>query len=168
MSRQRGFGAIAAIIVLVILAALAAAIVAIGTSQQTAIAQDIRSARAGQVARAGTEWGLYQALQPAGVWFGAGGPCPAGGALGAGVDVATTIDLTAATGFAVTVTASCWRYNEGQTIVVAPPLPPALAPTVINVYRIQAVACPVAGGCPSAAVASPGYVERTRVVIATN
>ena len=51
--RQRGFGAIAAIMVLVILAALAAGIVAVSTAQQMASAQDVLAARAWQVASAG-------------------------------------------------------------------------------------------------------------------
>ncbi|HEX8962570.1 MAG TPA: hypothetical protein VF801_06160 [Rhodocyclaceae bacterium] len=178
MKREQGFGAVAAIVVLVILALLAAAIVAVGTSQQTTIAQDVQSARAWQAARSGTEWGLYQALQAptltptpgTGVWAvgTAGDLCPAGGALGhaAANDKTATLDLTASTGFFVTVTGQCWRYNEGESA-------PGTAQPIV-VYRIRATACPIAGGCPPAgpaapaAVASPGYVERTRVVIATN
>jgi MSHA biogenesis protein MshP len=60
---QRGFGAIAAIMVLVILAALAAGITTFSTGQQLASAQDIQSARAWQAAYAGTEWGLFRALK---------------------------------------------------------------------------------------------------------
>jgi MSHA biogenesis protein MshP len=168
MTRQNGFGAIAAIVVLVMLAALAAAIVAVGTAQQTTISQDVQSARAWQAARSGTEWGLFQALQPAangGAWSVGGGSdlCPGGGGLGHGADQTATLNLTAATGFFVTVTGSCWRYNEGESAPGTPQL------TVV--YQIRATACPVAGGCPSAAaaaIASPGYVERTRVVIATS
>ena len=68
MSRQHGFGAIAAIVVLVILAVLAAAIVSIGSTQQMTSAQDVLSARAWQGARAGNEWGLYQALKVPGTF----------------------------------------------------------------------------------------------------
>ncbi|MBI4985568.1 MAG: MSHA biogenesis protein MshP [Rhodocyclales bacterium] len=163
MRRQRGLGAIAAIAVLVILAALSAAIVAVGTSQHMSSAQDVLSARAWQAARAGNEWGLFQALQPGGAWTvgAASDLCPAAGALGQGTTRTTTLDLTGTAGFFVTVTGDCWRYNEGESA-------PGTAATV-NLYRITAVACPAAA-CPAAgaAVASPGYVERTRVVLATN
>lgn len=165
MKRQRGFGAIAAIVVLVILAALAAAIVSVGTSQHLTSAQDVLSARAWQAARAGNEWGLYQALQTTGTWAdgAANDLCPAAGTLGHGTPVTTTLDLTAATGMRVTVTGDCWRYNEGED-----PGPPVAARQV-RIYRITAVACPAAA-CPvtDATVAGIGYVERTRVVLATN
>jgi MSHA biogenesis protein MshP len=164
MSRQQGFGVIAAIIILVILAGLSAALVSIGTTQQTTAAQDVMSARAWQAARAGNEWGLYRALK--GDWKegAASDLCPAGGALGPGAPVSGALDLTADTGFHVTVTGECWRYNEGETV-------PGTAKTVL-IYRIRAVACPVstcpASGADLAAVAGAAYVERTRVVLATN
>lgn len=163
INSQHGFGAIAAIVILVILALLAAAIVSISTTQQMTSAQDVMSARAWQTAKAGNEWGLYQALRTTGAWTegAASDLCPAGGALGQGVQVAQTLNLTANTGFQVTVTGSCWRYNEGET---APGVP-----QTVRMYRITAVACPAAA-CPvaNATVAGAGYVERTRVVIATN
>ena len=146
MTRQRGFGAIAAIVILVILAALAAAIVAINTSQQISAAQDVLSARAWQAARAGNEWGLYQALK--GSWTSCTG-------------ANQSLDLTADTGFHVTVSCDSWAYNEGESA-------PGTVQTV-RVYRIKAVACPAAT-CPAsdASVAAAGYIERTRVVIATD
>lgn len=151
MNRQRGLGAIAAIVVLVILAALSAAIVSIGAGQAIGSAQDVMSARAWQAARAGNEWGLYKAVNsttPADPWKTCGG-------------LSQTIDLTADTGFRVTVFCDSWLYNEGETI-------PGTAKTV-RIYRIRAVACPVAT-CPATdpSVAGVGYVERTRVVLATN
>lgn len=164
MSRQQGFGAIAAIVILVILAVLSAAIVSIGTTQQTGSAQDVMSARAWQAARAGNEWGLYQALKGSWKEGAASDLCPAAGALGLGAAATQTLDLTADTGFNVTVTGDCWRYNEGETV-------PGTVKTVL-IYRVKAVACPLAT-CPAAgvdlaAVAGVGYVERTRVVLATN
>ncbi|HEX8987408.1 MAG TPA: hypothetical protein VF816_05565 [Rhodocyclaceae bacterium] len=173
-TRQQGFGVIAALVVVVMLAVLAAAIVAIGIVQQTSLAQDVQSARAWQAARSGTEWGVYQALQaptlsPAGtgIWaLGAASDiCPAGGALGHGTDGKTTLDLTAATGFYVTVTGQCWRYSEGLDSS------PSVQQHLTLVYRIQATACPVSTGCPATAgaqVSSVGYVERSRVVVVTN
>ena len=94
-----GFGAIAAIFVLVVLASLAAAIVRIGQAAQTGSAQDILGARAWAAARAGTEWGLYQALK--------GGWSTCSGA-------SQTLDLTADTGFRVTVRCSSQVHNEGE------------------------------------------------------
>lgn len=151
MNRQQGFGAIAAIVILVILAVLASAIVSIGGVQQVSSAQDVMSAKAWQAARAGDEWGLYQALK--------NGSCVA--------TPAQTLDLSADTGFRVTVTCDSWTYNEGETIPGTP--------RQVVVYRITAVACPAAA-CPpdmavpanKAVVAGAGYIERTRVVLATN
>lgn len=163
MSRQNGFGAIAAIVVLVILAVLSAAIVSLSSVQQIGSAQDVMSARAWQAARAGNEWGLFQALTPAGTWSqgAVSDLCPAAGALGHGAQVTQTLDLNVDTGFRVTVYGDCWRYNEGEST-------PGTAQTV-RIYRIRAVACPAAT-CPAAdaTVAGPGYVERTRVVLATD
>lgn len=160
MRAQHGFGAIAAIVVLVILAALAAAIVSIGSSQQLTSAQDMLSARAWQAARAGNEWGLYRALQAGQAWNGAA--CDWNMVADTPNTQSATLDLTAATGMHVTVSCDSWLYNEGESS-------PGTAQTV-RLYRITAVACPAAA-CPSTAgatVASPGYVERTRVVLATN
>jgi MSHA biogenesis protein MshP len=151
---QSGFGVIAAIVVLVILSALAAAIVSLSTTQQKTSSQDILSSRAWQAARSGNEWGLFQARNSAS-WGGAG-TC----------DTATrtvTLDLTADTGFFVTVTCSPLTYNEGEVVTAG-----VLGPQTTRFYTITAVACPV-NSCPqaSATVATPNYVERTRVVIAT-
>lgn len=159
MKRQRGFGAVAAIVVLVILAALAAAIVAVGSSQQLTSAQDVLSARAWQAARAGNEWGLHRALQAGQAWNGAA--CDWNIAANTPNTQSATLDLTAATGMRVTVFCDSWLYQEGES---APG-----ASQQVRLYRIQAVACP-AVACPvtDATVASAGYVERTRVVVATN
>lgn len=151
MMRQRGFGAIAAIVVLVILAVLSAAIVSFSTTQQIGSAQDALSARAWQAARAGTELGLYKALStatPADPWKTCSG-------------LSQTLDLTAQTGFNVTINCDSWLYSEGET---APSTPKS-----VRVFRVFAVACPLAT-CPTttASAASVGYVERSRVVIATN
>lgn len=139
---QRGFGAIAAIVILVIMATISAALVRLGTTQQVTSAQDVVSARAWQAARAGNEWGLYQALR-------------SGSCVGA-----TPLDLRAATGFLVTVTCTAKNFNEGET---SPGVP-----LVITTYSIEAVACNTGGAaCPDAALAAtPGYVERKRLVMA--
>lgn len=154
MKSQRGFGAIAAIVVLVILAVLATAIVVVGSTQQMTSAQDVMSARAWQAARAGNEWGLYKALH-GGDWAGSSpSTCDA-------ASRTATLDLTADTGFRVTVTCTSWSYSEGESVPGAP--------QSVRIYRISAVACPAAA-CPAAdaTVAGAAYVERTRVVLATN
>lgn len=150
MNRQHGFGAIAAIVILVILAALAAAIVSLGTTQQMTSAQDVMSAKAWQAARSGNEWGLFRALStstPADTWKTCSG-------------LSETLDLSAQTGFHVTVFCDSWPYNEGEAV-------PGTAQTV-RIYRIRAIACPAASCTGTNDGSSLGYVERTRVVLATN
>ncbi len=145
-SPQRGFGVIAAIVVLVVLAALAAAIVRLAGSASSAGAQATLSARAQQAARAGTEWGLYQAFK--GSWTACSG-------------ASQTLDLVADTGFRVTVSCDSRAYNDGET---APGTPRSL-----RVYTIDAVACNGGGACPdNARATTAGYVERKRQVLATD
>lgn len=143
MKRQKGIGLVAAIAVLVVLTGIAAAVVSLGTAQQTTSGQDILSARAWQAAKAGNEWGLYQALQ--------NNAC-----------AKSTLDLRADTGFTVTVSCTTRQFREGENNSA-----PGLARTV-TLFRIESVACNAAT-CPSndpATIASPFYVERTRVVLA--
>lgn len=139
--RQRGLGAIAAIMILVILATLAAGIVAISTSQQMASAQDVLAARAWQVASAGTEGGLFRALQ------------------NAACDTQTwaSVDDPA---FRVTVACAFNDYNDGETS-------PGSARR-LRVFRVVATACNGgAATCPdNAASGGAGYVERQRVAVA--
>ena len=138
---QRGFGAIVAIVILVIMATISAALVRMGTTQQVTSTQDILSARAWQAARAGNEWGLYQALRS--------GSC---------IGATGSLNLRATTGFLVTVTCTAKTFNEGET---SPGVP-----LVITTYSIEAVECNSAA-CPDAALAAtPGYVERKRLVTA--
>ena len=139
---QRGLGAIAAIVVLVGLAVLAAAILRIGSGAQTAMAQDILVARASNVARAGTEWGLYQAFK--------------GGWMTCSKD-SKTLDMSGEGGLWVTVSCDSAVYNEGEAS-------PGVAQSV-RVFTIDAVACNSSKGCPDAAqAAQPNYVERRRQV----
>lgn len=139
--RQGGFGAIAAIMVLVILAALAAGIMTFSSGQQLRGAQDLLTARAWQVAGAGTEGGLYRALKNAAcdtqTWTSADDPQ-----------------------FRVTVVCTMGVFNDGETVPGTP--------RVLRVFRVIATACNgAAATCPdNAMVTSPGYVERSRVAIA--
>jgi MSHA biogenesis protein MshP len=144
--RQHGFGVIASIIVLVILAALAAAIVRFGAVAQSTSAQAVLAARALQAARAGTEWGLYQAFK--GSWTACSG-------------ASQTLDLATDLGFRVTVSCDSRSYNEGETA-------PGSA-RVLRVYTIDAVACNAGATCPdNTRATTPGYVERRRQVQATD
>lgn len=150
-ARQSGFGAIVAIMVLVILAALAAAMTRMSATQHLTSAQDIQAAKAWQAAKAGTEWGLFQALQPTGTWQ-------------ACTNSSAALDLTADTGFWVTVSCDSFPYNEGEISSSG-----VQTAQTVRVYRINAVACNAAGGCLNNAQATaPGYVERMRQVVATN
>lgn len=142
--RQTGLGIIAAIMVLVILGGLSAAIVSLSTGQQMSSAQDVLGAQAWQVASAGTEGGLFRALQ--------GGTCD-------------TQTWTSADYPAFNVTVACTSsapndYNDGETV-------PGTA-RVLRVFQITATACNGgAGACPNdPASAGAGYVERQRVAIA--
>lgn len=137
---QRGLGAIAVIMVLVLLSALAAAVVRLSQGQHTGLALDLGAARASAAARAGVDWGLYQAFK--------GGWTTCAGA-------SQTLDLVADTGMHVTVTCTSSAYNEGES---APG-----TPRVVRIYTLDAVACNSGSTCPDAtAAARPGYVERRR------
>ena len=144
--RERGFGVIAAIVVLVVLAALAAAVVRLGAVAQTTSAQSVLAARAMQAARSGTEWGLYQAFK--GSWTTCSG-------------ASQTLDLTADTGFRVTVSCDSSRFYEGES---APG-----TPRQVRLFAIDAVACNGSATCPdNTRATTQGYVERRRQVQATD
>lgn len=141
-----GFGVIAAIVVLVILSALAAALVRFGSVAQSTAAQAVLAARASQAARAGTEWGLYQAFK--GSWT----SCSS---------ASQTLDLASDLGFRVTVSCDSRSYNEGESSPGTP--------RTVRVFTIDAVACNTLTSCPdNTAATQPGYVERRRQVQATN
>ena len=144
--QQAGFGAIAAIVVLVVLESLAAAVVRFGTVAQTTSAQAVLAARALQAARAGTEWGIYQAFK--GSWTTCAG-------------ASQTLDLTTDTGFRVTVSCASSVFNEGET---SPGVP-----RTVRLFTIDAVACNGASTCPdNTRATTQGYVERRRQVQATD
>ncbi len=60
---QRGFALVTAIFLLVVLAVLGAAMLTFSSAQHVGSAMDVQGARAYQAARAGIEWGAYQALR---------------------------------------------------------------------------------------------------------
>src|SRR5476649_2355833 len=59
---QRGFSLVSAIFLLVVIAALGTFAVTLFTTQQQSATMDVLGSRAYQAARAGIEWGEYQAI----------------------------------------------------------------------------------------------------------
>lgn len=146
----RGLGAVAVILVLVLLASLAAAMLRLGQQMQGQTSQSLQGAQANAAARAGLDWGLYQALK--GSWS----SCS---------NTSQTLDLAAdGGGMRVTVSCDSRLFNEGES---APG-----TPATVRVFTIDAVACnsrSSSTACPDAgAVAAAGYVERRRQVQAVN
>ena len=147
-SSQRGFGALAALLVLVLLAARAGARVRMPRAQQLGGAKEQRAARAAQAARAGIEWGLYQAFR--GSWTACSGS-------------SQTLDLSADLGMRVTVSCSSSQYNEGESDTTPG------TPNTVRVYTIDAVACNSTSACPDASRATgPTYVERRQQIQASS
>lgn len=143
---QQGLGAIAAIMVLVLLAAISAAVVRLSVTQQMGGAQELGAAKASQAARAGIEWGLYQAFK--GSWTTCSG-------------ASQTLDLSSDLGMRVTVSCSSTLYNEGESIPGTP--------ATVRVYTIDAVACNSTTSCPDATrVTGPTYVERRMQIHASS
>jgi len=143
--QQQGFGYIAAIVILVILAMLGISAARLTNTQQSGMVQDILSSRGLQAARAGTEWGLYRALN--------GGNC-----------TTTTLDLTSQNGFRVTVVCSSFVVREGQ--FEDPANPGTMLAQSKTIYNVEATACN-STACPDPAqVTSLEYTERRRVVTA--
>ena len=143
---ERGLGAITIIVVLVLLSGVAAAIVRLNGAAQTTATQELLATRAEQAARAGLQWGLYQAFK--GSWTACAG-------------VSHTLDLSAENGMRVTVSCGSTLYNEGES---APG-----TPHTVRVYTLDAVACNAASSCPdNTRVARPGYVERRWRIHATD
>ena len=153
---QRGLGMVTAIIILVVMASLASALATFGTTQQLTLAQDVMAAKAWQAAVAGNEWGLYMA-QNAGTEWDSSAACTPSATVGStGTTQTKTLDLTADLGFSVLVRCSATRFNEGEN-----PDSPG-TPVQVTLYTITSIAS------NGASVESPSYVERTRVVIASN
>lgn len=141
----RGLGAVAVIMVLVTLAGLAAAVLRLGQQSQITGTQDLLALRAASAARAGLEWGLYQAFK--GSWTNCS-------------NASQTLDLRTDLGMQVSVSCDSRVYNEGES---APGVP-----QTVRVYTIDALACN-STACPDAAAAvRAGYVERRRQVQAVD
>lgn len=132
---QKGFSLLAAIFLLVILAGLSIFLVSIATMNQVGSALDIQGSKAYQAARAGIEWGAYQALTPA-----SAPACPTATLTFAG----TTLQ-----NFSTAVTCTLSTVDEqGSTI---------------NIYQFAATACNQTS-CPSGSPGQ-GYVERQVIIV---
>jgi len=64
LRRQRGLSIVTAIFLLVVLALLGAFMLSVTGLQQSSLQLDVQGVRAYQAARAGIEWGAWQALDP--------------------------------------------------------------------------------------------------------
>lgn len=130
---SKGFSLVSAIFLLVVIAALGTFAVTLSTNQQQSAALDILGARAYQAARAGIEWGAYQAISnPAAI------NCPVGAAASNPVDIPAALDTMAI----FTVDVSCRGYA-----------PVSEAANTITLYQLTSTAT-------QGAVATPNYVER--------
>jgi MSHA biogenesis protein MshP len=142
LKSQRGFAIISAIFILVVLSILGAIAVTVSTSQQVGSALDLQGARAYQAARAGTEWGLSQAINaPSGV-------CTAGA--GTSTNLGTINNMT--------TTVLCQIVATGSAVEVG----------LGTIYLVTATACSIPNGssCPGTNPAANNYVERRISVVA--
>lgn len=104
---QRGFAIMSAIFLLVVLAALGAAMLTFSASQHASSAMDVQGTRAYQAARAGIEWGAYQALQAS--------SCAGSTSLTLGADLAgftVTVNCSATTSGAITA----WELTSTASV----------------------------------------------------
>ena len=130
-----GFALVSAIFILVALAALGGFIATVATTQHFGSTLDVMSARAYQAARAGVEWGLFQALKPV-------------------ASCAATADIGTINGVAVTVT--CNTVASGNAVEAG-------LGSIYQITSIACT--PAAGTtCPGPA-ANLAYVERRLTVL---
>lgn len=62
LRKERGFALVAAVFIVVVLALLGVMMVTIGGMQRSTVSAAVQGARAYHAARAGVEWGVFQAL----------------------------------------------------------------------------------------------------------
>lgn len=134
--RQRGFALVTAVFLIGILAAISVFMIGLRVYQDSSVSLDVLGTRAYAAARAGVEWGAYQALRP--------GPCAAA--------VNSLVLAGTLAGFTATVTSTPAAFNEGGVAVTT--------------CTIVANACnqPAAGACPNAA-AGANYAERQITIV---
>ncbi|MFT3849244.1 MAG: hypothetical protein QM739_11415 [Propionivibrio sp.] len=134
-SRQFGFAIVSALFIIVALAALGAFIAVVSGTQQIGNTLDLMGARAYQAARAGTEWGIANAINNS--------TCIASGNIGTFNGVAVTVNCaTVATGAADEVSLG----------------------SIYRITAIACSSTDVAGACPGDAAVN-NYVERRLTVL---
>jgi len=153
--RQGGFAYIAAVVLLVVVGGVIAAMLRLTSAQQNTATDAALIARAGQAARGGVEWMMYQLGANPGT-----APCtqtPVPPALQVAPASTNLGDFFAATGFRVTVTCSYTGFVEGVNA--------AGTGVTKNIYTISATACNGSlASCPdNAGAGAPDYTERRRV-----
>ena len=124
--KQRGFSLIMAIFLIVVLGGIAVFIGRVSTMQHQSSALDEEGAMAYQAARAGIEWGVYQAIDIAGSGCAASTP----------FTLALTVPTTppSSVNYTVTVVCALTTATEGST------------PNNVKVYQITATANNATGG----------------------
>jgi MSHA biogenesis protein MshP len=143
--KQAGVALVTAIFLLVVLAGLAVAVVSLTTSQQASAVKDEMGTRAYLAAKAGLQWALYTALQPA-------GPDPHG-QLGCAAPITFGMPAeTSLSGFTVTVTCTPVAAAYGDGTINDP---------TARHFSITVTACngPAGVACPNA-IPGPDYVQR--------
>ncbi len=107
-TRQNGFSLLTAIFILVVLATLMTYMLNLNVLQQATVVQEIQGARAMQAARAGIEYGVYQALS--------------GAACSPGANTSETILFAASESalksFSVKLDCQASAHSEGATALV--------------------------------------------------
>jgi MSHA biogenesis protein MshP len=120
--KQRGFSLIMAIFLIVVLGGIAVFIGRVSTMQHQSSALDEEGAMAYQAARAGIEWGVYQAINEAG----------SGCAASASFTLAVPTTPASTVNYTVAVACTQTQATEGSTS--------------IDVYQITATAQNAIGG----------------------
>lgn len=134
VSRQRGVTIVTAIFLVTVLALLGAFVVSVAGFQQKSSQLDVNGARAYQAARAGIEWGAYQALRGANV--------PPAACFGT-----TNLTFAGTSLGAFTTNVTCTRTTHTELA------------TTVTIDQITSISCN-APPCPNAAPGIADYVER--------
>ena len=132
--RQSGFSLVSAIFILVVLASLMSYMLNLNVLQQSTVALNVQGVRAMQAARAGIEYGIYQALN--------------GASCSPGADTTETISFGATEAalnpFTVTLECHASTHTEGTTTLLF--------------YQLTALA--EHGAFASGGDANPDYISR--------
>ena len=133
-NKQAGFSLVTAIFILVVLASLMTYMLNLNVLQQSTVVLNIQGARAMQAARAGIEYGIYQALS--------GAACSPGANTSETLNFATSESALKA--FSVRLDCQASAHNEGATALVF--------------YTLTALA--ENGAYAAGANANPDYISR--------